>query len=230
MGLTIYLTRAQVREIDRRSIEEFHIPGIVLMENAARAAAEEAMRFLTGNERPFSALILCGGGNNGGDGLAIARHLHNRGVQVQIGLTIDPARYQGDALINWNIVRAMRLPAGAISPIEIAMTQAHLIIDAIFGTGLEHPPRLPFAEIAAAVRQAQKPVLAIDVPSGLDCDTGQPLGDCIAATRTVTFVAPKAGFANLEAKKWTGEVVVGNIGCPIELLDNASFAQPPRAQ
>src|SRR3954467_9726793 len=100
------LTRAQVREIDRRSIEQYQIPGIVLMENAARAAANAACDLLDG-ECVGEILILCGGGNNGGDGLAIARHLHNRGGDVFIALATDPARYKGDALINWKIAQAM---------------------------------------------------------------------------------------------------------------------------
>src|SRR5665213_532604 len=97
------LTREQVREIDRRSIEEYHIPGIVLMENAAIAATAVAMEMLDGAPDP-SVLILCGGGNNGGDGLAVARHLHNHGVRISLTLTVDPGSNKGDALINWKIV------------------------------------------------------------------------------------------------------------------------------
>src|SRR5262249_2650766 len=121
------LTRAQVREIDRRAIEDYHIPGIVLMENAARSATAAAMEMLNS---PGPGLIVCGGGNNGGDGLAIARHLHNLGVDAWIHLAIDPSRYSGDALINWNIVQAMHLQFGW--PDAPA-----LILDALFGTGLE---------------------------------------------------------------------------------------------
>src|SRR6185437_15396045 len=95
-----------------------------------------------------------------------------------------------------------------------------LIIDAIFGTGLEKSPREPFESIVKAVEKSGAPVLAIDLPSGLDCDTGSPLGPaCIKATRTITFVAHKAGFANPAAKDWLGEVTVGSIGCPVELIN-----------
>jgi NAD(P)H-hydrate epimerase len=226
MNTQIRLTRNQVREIDRRSIEEFHIPGIVLMENAARAVTETAMRFLSGGGK--SALILCGGGNNGGDGLAVARHLHNRGVAVSIGLTVDPAKYQGDALINWNIIRAMGLSASPITAAQIAQSQADLVIDAIFGTGLQQAPRPPFGEIVQAVRNLGGPVLAVDLPSGMDCDTGHALGECIAATVTVTFVAEKAGFGPPTAQALTGEVVVGDIGCPIELLQELSRIRPAK--
>jgi hydroxyethylthiazole kinase-like uncharacterized protein yjeF len=131
----IRLTRAQVREIDRRSIEEFHIPGIVLMENAARAAADVACDMLDGN-CVGEVLILCGGGNNGGDGLAVARHLHNRGADVALALTIDPAQYKGDARINWRIAGAMNIPWRRADPALILASPALLLIDAIFGTGL----------------------------------------------------------------------------------------------
>jgi NAD(P)H-hydrate epimerase len=209
------LTRDQVREIDRRSIQDYHIPGIVLMENAARAVTDTAMEFLTPGKK---ALILCGGGNNGGDGLAVARHLQNRGVDVHIGLTIPPEKYRGDALINWNILRAMALPFSSITPDAISQSPADLIIDAIFGTGLQQAPRPPFAQIVAALRDLARPILAVDLPSGMDCDTGNALGDCITAIVTVTFVAEKAGFASPSAKQFTGRIVVGDIGCPIELL------------
>ncbi len=213
------LTRNQVREIDRRSIEEYHIPGIVLMENAARAAADVACDMLDGN-CVGEVLILCGGGNNGGDGLAVARHLHNRGADVSIALTVDPARYQGDALINWRIVSAMKLPWEPAEPAKIAATTALLIVDAIFGTGLSEPPREPFPAIAAAVGHSRVPALAIDLPSGLDCDTGRPLGACIRAVRTITFVAEKVGFAAPGARAYTGDVMTGAIGCHRELIES----------
>ena len=215
------LTRAQVREIDRRSIEQYHIPGVVLMENAARAAADAACDLLDDN-CIGEVLVLCGGGNNGGDGLAVARHLHNRGADVSLALTIDPQKYKGDALINWQIVTAMGLPWDPAEPQKIASTTALLLIDAIFGTGLEQAPRDPFPAIAAAVEHSRVPVLAIDLPSGLDCDTGQPLGACIKATRTITFVAEKIGFAQPIAREYLGEVTIGSIGCPRELIEEVA--------
>jgi len=213
------LTRAQVREIDRRSIEEYYIPGIVLMENAARAAADVACDMLDDN-CVGEVLILCGGGNNGGDGLALARHLHNLGADVSLALTIDPSKYKGDALINWNIVTAMKLEWEMATPERIAGTSALLIIDAIFGTGLEQAPREPFGAIVDAVERSRVPVLAIDLPSGMDCDTGEALGACVRATRTITYVAEKVGFGKPGAKKYLGEVSVGAIGCPRELIEH----------
>jgi NAD(P)H-hydrate epimerase len=211
------LTRIQLREIDRRSIEEFHIPGIVLMENAARAATDVACDMLR-NPRNAKVLILCGGGNNGGDGLAVARHLHNRGANVSLALTLDPAKYKGDALINWQIASAMKIPWQPATPGQIENATANIIIDAIFGTGLADPPRDPFPAIVKAVAASRIPVLAIDLPSGLNCDTGQPMGACIRATRTITFVAQKIGFAQPSAQEFLGAITVGSIGCPTELI------------
>lgn len=224
-GMTMLLTRSQVREIDRLSTAEFHIPGIVLMENASRGVADaagEELLALTGRASG-NILILCGGGNNGGDGLAAARHLHNRGNAVRIGLTGDPARYQGDALINWRIVQAMRLPTFDATPGAVREGAADLIVDAIFGTGLEKPPRDPFGAMVAAIEGSKIPVLAVDLPSGLDCDTGEPLGAAVWAGRTITFVAEKAGFANPGSRAFTGRISVADIGCPRELISRAAL-------
>lgn len=215
----IRLTRRQVREVDRRAIQNYHIPGIVLMENAARNAADIAWEML--DDRPQNVTIVCGGGNNGGDGLAIARHLHNRGANVQILLAIDPVKYAGDAAINWAIVQAMGLEvAGADEAAELLSPfAANLIIDALFGTGLSQPPRPDAQAMIQRINRSAVPVLAIDVPSGMDCDTGEPLETCVRATRTVTFVAEKAGFSNPESTELTGELTVADIGCPRELID-----------
>jgi NAD(P)H-hydrate epimerase len=220
----IRLSRQQVREVDRRAIQEYYIPGIVLMENASRAAADVAEGMLRQTSGHI-AMILCGGGNNGGDGLATARHLHNRQFQVMIALCTDPATYKADALVNWQIAEAMRLPYLAATPQTIEQTPADLVIDAIFGTGLSRPPRPPFDAIVEAVTKKNRPVLAIDVPSGLDCDTGQPLGPCIRAEQTVTFVAEKLGFANPSARQYTGQITVGDIGCPRELVERVLQSQ-----
>ena len=219
----LYLTRQQVREIDRLSTEQYHIPSIVLMENASRGAADLATEML-GSYANKNILILAGGGNNGGDGLATARHLHNRGFQVTIGMCTDPGRYTGDALVNWAIVRAMSLPiipAAEGWPLDLS-----LIIDAIFGIGLTRPPRPDAAAIIHRANESKIPILAIDLPSGLDCDTGEPLGVCIGATQTVTFVAQKAGFANPSSKSFTGRVTVADIGSPRQLTDQ--FLISPR--
>jgi NAD(P)H-hydrate epimerase len=217
------LTRAQVREIDRRAIEDYHIPGIVLMENAALAVTDVASEMLDGN-LVGQIIILCGGGNNGGDGLAVARHLHNLGADVFIALATNPGKYKGDAKINWNIAQAMKIKTFPADPERILNSRALLIVDAVFGTGLSEPPRAPFADLVSAVNKSGATVLAIDLPSGMDCDTGEALGPTIEAKRTVTFVAEKAGFANPNAAHYTGQITVGSIGCPNELIDEVMRA------
>jgi NAD(P)H-hydrate epimerase len=214
----IRLTREQIRRIDRLAIERYNIPGIVLMENAARAVVDAACAMLN-NDCMGEIVILCGGGNNGGDGLAVARHLHNRGADVGILLTSDPTKYQGEAAANWQIVQAMELRAVPWNAEELSRRQSLLIIDAIFGTGLTQLPRDPFGEIVKVVGHMRVPVLAVDIPSGMDCDTGKPLGPaCMKAARTVTFVAEKIGFAEPTAAEYLGQVIVGDIGCPRELI------------
>jgi NAD(P)H-hydrate epimerase len=229
----LVLTREQVRRVDQIAIEQFHVPGIVLMENAARGVVRAIY-----NERLShqNVLILCGGGNNGGDGLAIARHLHNAGSHVTVGLCTNPAKYTGDALINWRIVQAMKLPTinvttdwlkeshrldAALGPDGLSVRRS-LIIDAIFGTGLAAPPREPFPQIVEAIERWAVPVVAVDLPSGLDCDTAEPLGPrAIHATLTVTFVGMKKGFLTPGAETYTGKIVVADIGCPWEAIAEA---------
>lgn len=226
------LTRDQVRRVDQIAIQRYRIPGIVLMENAARGAAEAIGRRWP---PPADVLILCGGGNNGGDGLAIVRHLVNRGYDATIGLCVDPAKYAGDALTNWEIVRRMNVATVALTPEWLDVSakdpteDPDLVVDAIFGTGLTKPPRDPFPKIVAAVdrwRAAGAAVVAIDLPSGLDCDTGHPLGPAaVKADLTVTFVGLKAGFLRERAAAYTGQVVVADIGCPKEAVSAAMAGQ-----
>lgn len=227
--------------MDRRAIEEFGVPGVVLMENAALGVVAVALDMLRLAAPGRPVVILCGGGNNGGDGLAVARHLHNRGHDVRVGLCVDPSSYKGDALVNWRIVEATGIAARAVDParqdLGLPLAEAALVIDAIFGTGLTAPPRPPFAAIVGAIDAAARPVLAIDLPSGLDADAGVPLGDAaVKADRTVTFVAEKAGFAHDESRRYTGHVTVADIGCPRGIVEavvseavaaEAVVAKPP---
>lgn len=208
------LTCAEMRALEKRAIEEAGIPAIALMENAGRAVAEEA-----GRMAPAGLIaIVCGRGNNGGDGFAAARHLDNRGRAVRV-LAIDPARLEGDALANYRALRFTRAEVveGAARPEDVrrAAAGASLVVDAVFGTGLSGDLREPWPAVLEAINAAGAPVLAVDVPSGLDADTGRPLGAAVRAARTVTFHAPKAGFA--AARPFTGDVAVADIGIPSRL-------------
>jgi NAD(P)H-hydrate epimerase len=209
------LTRAQVREIDRRASADYNIPGIVLMENASQAVAQVALEMIAEVRSP-SVVIVCGPGNNGGDGLAAARHLHNLGIDdLQIVLSGDPDAYRGDAEINWKIVKAMKLPVMG----ELLQDTPTLYVDAIFGTGLTRPVDSTVARMIDVMNASSAHRLAVDIPSGLDCDSGEPTGPCVRAHRTITFVAEKIGFANPRSRKFTGKIAVGEIGCPNELID-----------
>jgi len=206
------------RELDRAAIKEFGIPGIVLMENAARGMTDHALTMLRelGTDQ---AVICCGPGNNGGDGLAIARHLAAHQAQVTIVCAHDPAQYTGDARINHEIIRRMGIPV--VTHESLPDLRGVLIIDALFGTGLTRPPGGVFAELICSINGARASgarVLAVDTPSGLDAQTGVPMDPCVTADRTVTLAALKPGFSSLDAQHTLGRVSVEDIGVPIELL------------
>jgi NAD(P)H-hydrate epimerase len=228
--MTAFPTCAQMRELDRRAIEEFGVPGVVLMENAGRGAAE----LLLGLGCRGPVLILCGKGNNGGDGFVIARHLENRGIRVRVLLFARPDALTGDAGVNYRIIARSGLSIAVhdgatvdATALRAEFVEAEWLVDALFGTGLTGALRAPFDGIVAAVNDAGKPVLAVDIPSGLDGDTGQPLGPTVRALHTVTFVAPKQGFARPAAAEWLGRVHVAAIGAPRVLLREFGLVDGP---
>lgn len=210
------LDRDSVRAVDRAAIAEYGIPGIVLMENAARALAVEALAMLP--VAGGSVVIVCGSGNNGGDGWALARHLHNAGTGVAVAPLGEP-REGGDAAVNCRICRAMLIGEIAVDDLPAQLQACDLVVDAIFGTGLDRAVTGAAAAVIERINECGRPVLAVDVPSGLDCDTGRPLGNAVRATRTVTFIARKPGMDVEAAMAYTGHVVVGDIGAPVELLE-----------
>jgi NAD(P)H-hydrate epimerase len=209
------LDRESVRAVDRAAIAEYGIPGVVLMENAARALAVEALAMLA--DTNGSVAIVCGSGNNGGDGWALGRHLHNAGANVTIAPLGDP-REGGDAAVNCGICRKMKLREIAADDLPAQLQGCDLVVDAIFGTGLDRAVTGSAAEVIERINESGRPVLAVDVPSGLDCDSGEPMGKTVRATRTVTFVARKPAMNVDAARVYTGQVVVGDIGAPVELL------------
>ena len=220
------LSRDEVRDIDRRAIDELGMPGIVLMENAGRGAAELLMR-LGVNGR----VVICAGrGNNGGDGFVIARHLENRGVDARVLLFADSQKLEGDAATNYRILRASGTPvfeyqsATKLDTWAADILSSAWIVDALMGTGMQGTVREPTATVIHHINNSGVPVLAVDLPSGLDCDTGQSLDVCVRATHTATFVARKRGFDAPGAQQFTGDVHVVDIGFPQSLL--SQFAAP----
>ena len=233
------LSRDEVRELDRRAINEFGVPGVVLMENAGRGCAELLMR-LNPDRKPV--VILCGPGNNGGDGFVIARHLDNHGWPVEVWVFADLQNdltpvLSPDAAVNFAILRQTHRGNAHARRVRLAHprswgTHPQLrnylfdelktpawVVDALFGTGLSRALATPYDEVVAQVNASRNPVLAIDIPSGLDCNTGEPLGPTVMATHTATFVAHKRGFLNTASNVWTGAVHVIDIGAPRILVD-----------
>jgi NAD(P)H-hydrate epimerase len=222
------LSRDQVRQVDRIAIEEYGIPGILLMENASRAVADE---IIGPNHWPDQwVLVVCGGGNNGGDGYAIARIIHNRGAHNVRVLSLVPIeRLNGDARVMADIAVKCGVEI-ADSMDEITSGIWDCVVDAVFGTGLSRPPEGRMLEAIRAMNVAAEKgqrVLAVDVPSGLDCDTGRPLGVAVHAGSTVTFVAKKLGFDAPEAFAHTGHVIVADIGTPPAIVNRIVDTRSP---
>ncbi|MGQ0634837.1 MAG: NAD(P)H-hydrate epimerase [Planctomycetaceae bacterium] len=216
------LSRAEVRSLDSIAIGDYGLPGIVLMENAGRGAAELLLQLGVSNR-----VVICAGkGNNGGDGFVIARHLDCRGCDVEVLLLCELQELAGDAAVNFRVIQAAGLPVAvlgshpAAAQLSERLSGVEWIVDALLGTGTQGAIREPYLSAIAAINQAQKKVLAVDLPSGMDCDTGRSLGACVVAGHTATFVARKIGFDALGARELTGEVHVIDIGVPRKLLDD----------
>ncbi|NQT21366.1 MAG: NAD(P)H-hydrate epimerase [Planctomycetes bacterium] len=218
------VTREQVREMDRRAIEDFGIPGVILMENAGRAVAEETWKLAEQNPHARVA-ILCGKGNNGGDGYVVARHLFNRGMDPAVIMFARPADVSGDAAVNLAIIRKMGLAVEEVTSdddlckIEAAVSAADVLVDALLGTGLAGDVRGPIRRAIEIINGSGKAVVAVDIPSGLDANTGQVLGACVATDVTVTFVAPKIGFERADAPAHVGTIVTAEISIPRQVLE-----------
>jgi len=212
------LTREQVRRVDQRAVEEYQMPSIVLMENAGRGAAEIIDRLTDGDP----IVILCGAGNNGGDGYVIARHLELAHRQVRIVALKAPAELTGDAKTNAEIAIAAGTRIDAVTgrgQIEQSLDKAAAIVDAMLGTGATGDPRGLYADAIQLANDASDTVrIAIDIPTGLDCDSGSVGNPTFQSDHTVTFVASKIGFAKGEAPDYVGQIHEIGIGVPLQLL------------
>ncbi len=213
------MTREEVRAFDRWAIEELQVSGVVLMENAGRSCAELIKEKLGGIGQP-GVCIFCGTGNNGGDGYVIARHLLNSGFEVRVVIAGDRTKIKGDAKINLDIweklgqaAELLDLTGDIAGQVRAFAAGADMFVDGIFGTGLGGEVRGPYRRLIESINEQGCPVLAIDIPSGLDCNTGKPLGTAIKAAYTVTFAAVKKGFvASKSAQEYTGGIYVASIG------------------
>jgi len=218
------LTAAQMQRIDRLTTERYGVPSLTLMENAGRGFVE----FLAGRFSPLAAhniVILCGRGNNGGDGLVVARLLRDQGLKPRVLLLADPQGLKGDARANWERLAASGAPeivadATAWKRILPEIQGATLLVDALFGTGLTKPLEGFFVEVVRDINSAfpRARIVAVDLPSGISADAGELIGDSVRAYASVTFTAPKIAHVFPPACERVGEWVVKQIGTPAEAL------------
>ena len=222
------LTREQVRSVDRMAVEDFHIPSIILMENAGRGATEVLVRLGIRGE----VIVLCGCGNNAGDGLVVARHLDRQAFPVRVVCATDPTEWQGDTATNYRIASASKIPIcpfADVDTISDELKQADWIVDALLGTGTRGAPRSPLDDMIRRANDTNTKRLALDLPSGLDCDTGEHSDPTFSADHTCTFVAAKPGLIAQGARQFVGQLHVVDIGVPrilVERIDDLSAGKP----
>ena len=225
------LTSEEMRLLDRISIEKVGIPGTVLMENAGRAVAD----FIT--ERwpsHWKVYLFCGPGNNGGDGLVIARHLYNRGYQVKVFLVGAKEKLKGDAQVNLNIafnmginIRQIVSAAHLTSEREkLDNEECMLLVDALLGTGAKGAPRGILKEMVSFINRCKGIKIAVDLPTGVDADTGQVAGEAVKADYTITFAYPKRGIYLYPGINYVGKVKIVDIGIPSDILEKENLNIP----
>ncbi len=222
------LSREEARDLDRIAVESFGIPGLVLMENAVRGIADLLLEWI---KAPEMVLIFCGAGNNAGDGLALGRHLQLRNVPFQIILNVAPERFRGDARFQYELGRKLGFAmfdlwdAGSAEEVRTrleSLPKAAVCVDALLGTGACGALRFPMAETAKWLNGQGAPILAVDIPTGLDCETGRPFDEegklAVRADRTVSLATMKSGLLLPDAKAFTGELFVSDIGISVDKL------------
>jgi ADP-dependent NAD(P)H-hydrate dehydratase / NAD(P)H-hydrate epimerase len=214
-------TAKQIRNIDRRAIRKFGIPGSVLMENAATAIAFEMERFFEGLDG-VKVGIICGKGNNGGDGFALARRLRIRGVPVRVCLLASFAALKGEAKLHLSILRKMDVdvvPNASAPVIAEIVAWSDILVDAMLGVGLSSPLKGNYAIASELMNMAGRPIVAVDIPTGINADTGEVMGSAVRADLTVTMVLPKRGLVLYPGAAFAGQVRVADIGIPTEVIE-----------
>lgn len=218
------LTRDEVRSIDRFAIETMNVPGVILMENAGRNAADLIQQAVQGFEKTRVAVV-AGPGNNGGDGFVIARHAAMRGATVTVFLVVPADKLTGDAKINFDILKNAGFDLRELTEEEIPTLAETLqgydtVVDALGGTGITGALHGPVAKAVNAINALGRGagVVSVDIPTGLDCDTGRVDGPAVRATLTITFFARKVGFDSVHAMDYTGSVKVADIGIDAEYI------------
>lgn len=210
------LTTAQMIEVDRVMIDEYHIELIQMMENAGRGFAELARRQIGKTVKGRSVAVLCGNGNNGGGGMTAARRLYNWGADVTVSLTKSADEFRGVPAHQLDILQRMKIPI--ITPASFSdLGPVDLILDAIIGYSLNGAPRGAAADLILWANNQKVPILALDTPSGLDATTGVVHDPTIRAAATLTLALPKQGLLNPEVKDFIGDLYLADISVPPEL-------------
>ena len=224
------VTIAEIKKIDHRAIEEYGIPSMVLMENAGNEATRQ-IESIMGNLYNKKIAVFAGKGNNGGDGYVVARHLHNHDAKVKVFLIGSKVDVTGDALINLQIITRMGIDVievvndGDWNKVKIALTFTDCLVDALLGTGFTGQLSGNMAQVVESMNKTNKVVIAIDIPSGVDADTGQVSGTAVKANHTITFSLPKQGLLLYPGASYAGDVSVADIGIPRTLLTDGNIKQ-----
>lgn len=225
------LTTDDCRRVDRLATEQYAIPPIILMENAGRSVAEHVTGLSEPDDPDPTVLVLAGHGNNGGDGLVAARHLSTFGARVGVILALPDDRLSGDTALNLAICRKFGIPVktfstdkpmAALRSLPAYLAKPDIVIDALLGTGQDGELREPYASLAALCNQLGdegSAIVAVDIPTGLNADTGRAANGCVRAHMTVCMVAPKPGNLTLDGPAACGQFVEGEIGVPLELIE-----------
>ncbi|HXW69313.1 MAG TPA: NAD(P)H-hydrate dehydratase [Dissulfurispiraceae bacterium] len=213
------VTADEMRDIDRRTIEDYGIPGLVLMERAGLAVASRVRELFPTQK----LVVLCGGGNNGGDGLVAARDLFNRGFKVSVIITAKKESLTSDCAVQYQIVKKMGIQTEFRNTLSEKDLHSSVVIDAVFGTGLGRPVKGDIARLFALLNSADAPVVAVDLPSGISSDTGEILGEAVMADCTVTFGLPKRAHFLYPGAGHTGKLFIEDIGFPTCLLEAESI-------
>lgn len=225
------VTASEMQGMDRKTIEEFGLPGRVLMENAGKGATQIFLkRFDPLSSRKVG--ILAGRGNNGGDGFVIARYLAQKGLGVTVFLLAHRSRVRGDAAENLALLKSLDILVVELpdqksfsTSIKINILHQDILVDAILGTGLKSDVKGYFKKIIEFVNGLNKPVFSVDIPSGLNSDTGQPCGVCVRAHTTATFAYPKTGHILCPGADYSGNLEVVDIGIPLHVAEEVSPGQ-----
>lgn len=222
------VTVEEMRDIDNSASEEYKIPSLILMENAGRAVAEKAIEYSGGSVRSKRILVFSGKGNNGGDGFVAARHLFNQGADVKVFLLYPREEITGDALANLEILEALGINISVAGPrdvqrVKISLIYADLVLDAIYGTGFKGKARGVAASVIGAINDSGKPVIAVDIPSGLNADSGNVEGPCIRASLTCTLGLPKLGLYLFPGLEFCGKITLADISLPVNLIESGEL-------